>query len=29
MATTNIQRWSHGMILLRMVLLAMNRLKFI
>lgn len=27
--TTNIQRWRHGMILLRMVLLAMNRLKFI
>jgi SAM-dependent methyltransferase len=26
---TNIQRWKHGMILLRMVLLAMRRIKFI
>ncbi len=26
---TNIQRWRHGVILLRMVLLAMRRLKFI
>ncbi len=26
---TNIQRWRHGMILLRMVLLAMRRIKFI
>lgn len=26
---TNIQRWRHGLILLRMVLLAMRRLKFI
>ena len=26
---TNIQRWSHGMLLLRMVALAMRRIKFI
>ena len=26
---TNIQRWSHGVILLRMVLLAMRRIKFV
>jgi hypothetical protein len=26
---TNIQRWSHGRLLLRMVALAMRRLKFI
>jgi len=26
---TNIQRWTHGMILLRMVLLAMRRIKFV
>lgn len=26
---TNIQRWSHGMLLLRMVLLAMRRIKFV
>ena len=26
---TNIQRWRHGVILLRMVMLAMRRLKFI
>lgn len=26
---TNIQRWRHGMILLRMILLAMRRLKFV
>ena len=26
---TNIQRWSHGMILLRMALLAMRRIKFV
>jgi hypothetical protein len=26
---TNIQRWRHGMILLRMVILAMRRIKFI
>ena len=26
---TNIQRWRHGMILLRMVLFASRRLKFI
>ena len=26
---TNIQRWRHGAILLRMVLLAMRRLKFV
>lgn len=26
---TNIQRWKHGMILLRMVLLAMRRIKFV
>lgn len=27
--TTNIQRWSHGWLLLRMVLLAMMRIKFV
>jgi SAM-dependent methyltransferase len=27
--TTNIQRWSHGWLLLRMVLLAMARIKFV
>ena len=26
---TNIQRWSHGMILLKMVMLAMRRIKFV
>jgi hypothetical protein len=26
---TNIQRWSHGWLLLRMVALAMRRIKFI
>lgn len=26
---TNIQRWRHGLLLLRMVMLAMRRLKFI
>ena len=26
---TNIQRWRHGLILLRKVLLAMRRLKFV
>jgi SAM-dependent methyltransferase len=26
---TNIQRWTHGMILLRMVMLAMRRIKFV
>lgn len=26
---TNIQRWRHGMILLRMVALAMRRIKFV
>ncbi len=26
---TNIQRWSHGMLLLRMVVLAMRRIKFV
>jgi SAM-dependent methyltransferase len=27
--TTNIQRWTHGWLLLRMVLLAMRRIKFV
>jgi hypothetical protein len=27
--TTNIQRWSHGWLLLRMVLFAARKLKFI
>jgi glycosyltransferase involved in cell wall biosynthesis len=27
--TTNIQRWSHGWLLLRMVLLAMSKMKFV
>ena len=27
--TTNIQRWSHGWLLLRMVLLAMLKMKFV
>jgi hypothetical protein len=26
---TNIQRWRHGWLLFRMVLVAMNRIKFI
>ena len=26
---TNINRWSHGVILLRMVVLAMRRIKFV
>jgi hypothetical protein len=26
---TNIQRWRHGMILLRMAFLAMHRIKFV
>jgi hypothetical protein len=27
--TTNIDRWRHGMMLLRMVMLAARRLKFV
>jgi hypothetical protein len=27
--TTNIQRWSHGWLLLRMVLLAISKMKFV
>jgi len=26
---TNIQRWHHGLLLLRMALVAMNRIKFV
>jgi hypothetical protein len=26
---TNIQRWRHGVVLLRMVLVAMRRIRFI